>query len=90
MRRHTWTASQGTHSETRQEYLNRFKCTLVGQCLEAPRGEVIDIRGIFGMLNTELIVRGHKELEMHEQLEIRYLLEGCGFTSNTGTPVFWK
>ena len=90
MKKHTWTTSQETHRETRTEYINRFKRTLVGQCLEAYRGEVLDIRGIIGMIDSELAVRGYKELAEYEEMEIHSLLIGCGFTNRKCHPVYYK
>lgn len=90
MKRHTWTASQETHRETRQEFINRFKITLAGQCLEASRGEVLDIRGVIGMLDNELAVRGYVWLAKWEEKEIQNILLGCGFTNNENPFVYLK
>lgn len=90
MRRHTWTASQETHRETRQEFINRFKITLAGQCLEAPRGEVLDIRGVVGMLDNELAVRGEVGLARWEEKEIQNIIWGCGFTNDASSFVYYK
>lgn len=90
MKRNTWTASQSTHRETRQEYMNRFKRTLVDQCLESPRGESVDLRDLAGILNIELLKRGYDYVTAFEKDELRSLLIGCGFTDNYTPGVYWK
>lgn len=90
MRRHTWTASQETHRDGRQEYINRFKRTLVGQCTEARRGEHINIFDLICVVDLELEKRGYDHLNDTEQMQVIFLLQGCDFTNGTDTFEYYK
>lgn len=90
MRRHTWTASQETHRETRQEYINRFKRTLVAQCTEARRGEHVNIFDLICVVDLELEKRGFEHLNDMEHAEVMHLLRGCDFTNNADPLEYYK
>lgn len=90
MRRHTWTASQGTHMETRQEYINRLKRTLVEQCVEAKKGEHLNIWKLFQEVDFDLHRHGYTWLSDNEKMDIVHILYGCNFTNNEDPFEFWK
>ena len=90
MRKHTWKSSTDIHRETREEYINRFKRTLVDQCLAASRMEHINIFSLFYLIDAELLDRGYEGITEREEKELRHLLLGCGFTNNENKFTFWK
>ena len=89
MKRHTWTTSQEPHKETRDEFMNRFRRTLVYQCTEAARGENIDIRELKTEMNKELVKRGFREINDTEYRQIISLVWGCDFYEEEPS-VYWK